>query len=221
VVKNPERGDWTIHLFGAAVPAAGEQVNLGVTEIGLEAPVSYVAPTPDRGVAPLTVQFDSGGAFAAAGATITSYRWDFGDCSAVVSVPIPSHVFKAAGKYTVALTVTDSNGLADTAYDDVVVSAYNHPPIAEFLWGVIDPAKPLLVVMNETAQDIDGQITSYQWTLGDGTSGSGRLLYHTYAKGGTYPVTLTVTDDGGLTGAVCHLVTTGQAFQPSAPPVMC
>jgi PKD repeat protein len=55
--------------------------------------------------------------------------------------------------------------------------------------------------------DPDGTVTSYAWTFGDGGTGSGPTPGHTYAAGGTYTVTLTVTDDGGATGTVTHGVT--------------
>ena len=47
--------------------------------------------------------------------------------------------------------------------------------------------------------DYDGTIVSYDWTFGDGTAGSGATVVHTYATPGTYPVTLTVTDNEGAT----------------------
>jgi PKD domain len=37
----------------------------------------------------------------------------------------------------------------------------------------------------------------YQWSFGDGTQATGPSVEHSYAKGGTYTVTLTVTDRGG------------------------
>jgi PKD domain-containing protein len=37
----------------------------------------------------------------------------------------------------------------------------------------------------------------YAWDFGDGTTASGPSVEHSYAKGGTYQVTLTVTDRGG------------------------
>jgi PKD repeat protein len=36
------------------------------------------------------------------------------------------------------------------------------------------------------------QITAYEWNFGDGMTGNGRTVDHTYAAAGTYPVTLTV-----------------------------
>ena len=48
----------------------------------------------------------------------------------------------------------------------------------------------------------DSAIASYLWDFGDGTPvGSGAQTAHTYTKGGTYHVTLTVTDNIGQTGS--------------------
>ncbi len=51
--------------------------------------------------------------------------------------------------------------------------------------------------------DPDGSIVSYRWQFGDGTTTSGAARNHGYGTYGTYPVTLTVTDNDGATdGAV-------------------
>lgn len=47
--------------------------------------------------------------------------------------------------------------------------------------------------------DLEGPVDSYQWNFGDNTFGSGPAPAHTYNIAGTYTVTLTVTDNGGLT----------------------
>ncbi|WP_100657565.1 endonuclease [Alteromonas flava] len=53
-----------------------------------------------------------------------------------------------------------------------------------------------------TSSDSDGNIVNYAWTLGDGTSGNGALISHSYPAAGSYTVTLTVTDDQGATDSV-------------------
>lgn len=40
-------------------------------------------------------------------------------------------------------------------------------------------------------------IVSYEWSFGDGTTGSGSKITHSYENDGTYDVTLTVTDSAG------------------------
>jgi PKD repeat protein len=53
---------------------------------------------------------------------IASYAWNFGDggSSAVAN---PNHTYASAGTYTVSLTVTDGNGVSDTATKSITVSA--------------------------------------------------------------------------------------------------
>ena len=43
-----------------------------------------------------------------------------------------------------------------------------------------------------------GEIASYAWDFGDGTTGEGAVTLHTYTADGTYVVTLTVVDDEGV-----------------------
>ncbi|UCE39132.1 MAG: PKD domain-containing protein [Thermoplasmata archaeon] len=47
------------------------------------------------------------------------------------------------------------------------------------------------------SSDFEGYLVSYQWNFGDGTTGSGETLAHSYDENGEYTVTLTVTDDEG------------------------
>ena len=46
--------------------------------------------------------------------------------------------------------------------------------------------------------DSDGTISSYAWIFGDGATGSGVSITHSYTAVGNYTVKLTVTDNGGL-----------------------
>jgi len=59
------------------------------------------------------------------------------------------------------------------------------------------------------SSDPDGAVVSYAWSFGDGQSGSGSspTIDHPYGSSGTYPVTLTVTDDQGATGQASGQVT--------------
>jgi hypothetical protein len=55
-----------------------------------------------------------------------------------------------------------------------------------------------IAVDGSGSEDPDGQISSYSWEFGDGSTATGAQASHTYAAGGTYTVTLRVTDDAGL-----------------------
>src|SRR5262249_55684811 len=51
-------------------------------------------------------------------------------------------------------------------------------------------------------------IAAYSWDFGDGTTGSGPKAQHSYLAKGTYRVTLTVTDSGGLSSVSIQTVAT-------------
>jgi hypothetical protein len=48
--------------------------------------------------------------------------------------------------------------------------------------------------------DLDGEIVSYEWDYGDGTTDEGMYGWHQYCENRIFNVTLTVTDNDGLTG---------------------
>jgi PKD domain len=47
----------------------------------------------------------------------------------------------------------------------------------------------------------------YKWQFGDGATATGPSVVHSYTKGGTYTVTLTITDRGGNTDTLSQTVT--------------
>jgi hypothetical protein len=55
------------------------------------------------------------------------------------------------------------------------------------------------VLMNASGSVDIGVIVSYDWDFGDGTSGTGAVAPHTYAKEGAYQVRLNVTNNEGFT----------------------
>ena len=61
----------------------------------------------------------------------------------------------------------------------------------------------------DRSTDADGQVVSWSWNFGDGTTSSEKNPTHTFAQPGDYTVSLTVTDDSGLTNTytnVYHVV---------------
>lgn len=143
-----------------------------------------------------TITLDGSASFDPDG-TIVSYRWTEGATVLGITANITSDF--TIGGHTVTLTVTDNDGA--TAADTVVVTVnQNQPPVAN-----AGPDQSALVgaVVNfdgSASSDTEGTIVSYDWDFGDGVTASGVMVGHIYTSAGTYTVTLTVTDNGGLTG---------------------
>ncbi len=172
--------------------------------VGLIASFTVTSPPPllqDQ-----AVRFDGNGSSTSQGATITSYSWDFGDGSALGTIATPSHAYSHYGSYTVMLTVTDSSGAQDTTAQTVVVQ--EHPPTASFVVPTGLPMAGQPVAFDGTSSsDPDGPITSYSWTFGDGSTGTGATASHIYASYGAYSVTLSVTDGDGQTDSTTQQIT--------------
>jgi hypothetical protein len=62
-----------------------------------------------------------------------------------------------------------------------------------------------------TSTDPDNDIVNYVWDFGDGTTGVGPLIEHTYSQMGSFNVTLTVTDSAGQSSTT-GLANGGSAF---------
>lgn len=98
--------------------------------------------------------------------------------------------------------------LADTF--TITRGAPNEPPVAAFTSNCTDLA---CTFDGSGSSDPDGTITGYAWNFGDNSSGTGAAPSHTYAAAGAYPVTLTVTDNGGVARSLTKNVTvTGGAI---------
>jgi len=72
-------------------------------------------------------------------------------------------------------------------------------PVASFEYSPI-PAYTGNVTFNATeSYDTYGSIISYFWDFGDGTNGTDQVIIHNYEENNNYTVSLTVTDNDGLT----------------------
>ena len=149
--------------------------------------------------------------------TIVAWHWDFGD-GQVSTDQSPSHSYSSPGKYQVTLTVTDNRGASDTKTRDADAKAprQNQSPDAAFTSSCTD----LTCSFNSDASaDTDGNIVSRNWDFGDGNGSAEADPSHSYVTGGTYNVTLTVTDDEGATASVSHQVDVAAPPPPNQAPV--
>lgn len=83
-------------------------------------------------------------------------------------------------------------------------------PVASFTYSPTEPLVNQEITLDASqSYDTDGTIVSYAWNFSDGTTltETDALATHIYTEDGTYDVTLTVTDDDGLTNSTWATVT--------------
>ncbi len=72
-------------------------------------------------------------------------------------------------------------------------------PVANFTVTPSSGVAPLKVSFDASASETSGgDITTYSWDFGDGTTGEGKIISHTYQTAGNYNVTLTITAEWGF-----------------------
>lgn len=155
---------------------------------------------------------------------ITDWRWVFeGENRVEVRGQRVNVRFTTARTYRVTLTVTDNEGATNSLTQLVEArgQAANRPPTARFS---VSPSTPqvneIVTFDGRASSDPDGHITIYRWDLnGDGrVDTTGPIAQARYSRAGSYRVTLTVIDDGGLSDSTSQSVTVGQTPPPPPPP---
>jgi PKD repeat protein len=175
---------------------------------------SFTSVVPDA-QQPRMIAFDGGSSTDADG-SVTAYAWDFGD-GATGTGATPRHEYAAAGHYTVTLTVTDDDGLTDSVSAPLTVTRL--APTAA-IQVEVDAGDGLLAHLDGSGSGSDGgSITGWAWDFGDGTTGEGARVDHTYPAAGTYTARLTVTDDGGAEGTAQTEFTLSAEEPANQPPV--
>jgi outer membrane protein assembly factor BamB len=137
------------------------------------------------------------------GAQIVSRFWHFGFQGSGNSSDIenPYIVYTYSGNYVIKLTVTDIDGGYATYTDTLYVRPENQPPATDFT------IYPDVCIAGETVTltDIstdDGYIVSRLWDLGNGDNSTDSVVTVVYAEQGLVTVSLTATDNKGLSSIV-------------------
>jgi hypothetical protein len=83
----------------------------------------------------------------------------------------------------------------------------NLPPQPSFLFSPNNPKIGEIVTFDASLSiDPDGDIVSYFWDFGDGFTGNGITINHSFSEADNFTVALTVTDNNGLTGVYSKVV---------------
>lgn len=149
--------------------------------------------------------------------TLFTYTWDFGD-GLTGTGQVLSHTYAAVGVYTVTVTGTEYS---------TVVTTTAQVTVQEPISGVVALSSSPTILSDPTfftATVTTGTTPVFTWGFGDGITGTGAFLSHTYPAVGTYTATVTATNAvSTLTDSVSVIVSEPisglQAFNDSPTPL--
>ena len=127
----------------------------------------------------------------------TSYTW-YLDGKTVPGKEI-SYTFTSSGLYQVELKVLDDRDISTTFYIEILVD--NVPPEIDTVTNLFGNAGEYIGFDARESSDPDGTIAEFRWVIENG-SYTGPHVHYQFERGGTYIVTLQLTDnDGAVTTA--------------------
>ena len=186
---DPQPGTYTLGISTSSDTTA---VTSPPYSIGLSVKLSA---SPASGAAPLQTSFTIAPTDPTGGKV--TYSLAFGDGAATTGTivapysPVTVDHTYVAGFYTPTVQVTDTGGQA--AKDSASVTAVGvNLPVANAGDAQTAPAGTP-VTLSGTRSTPAASISSYQWSFGDGSTGSGATVQHTYSQPGTYTAALTIT----------------------------
>jgi len=186
-----------------------------VTVFVNSAPVPLIAPIPR--IAPGqsltcdgTASFDTDG-------KIDYAEWDFGDGTPTATGLKVKHIYMQPGRYILKLTVRDNTATTNNTISTTHPIAVNYAPEPNAGKDILTCEQSVSFDASKST-DADKDVLSYFWDFGDGRTGSGQKVVHTYAVPGIYPVTLCVDDNQNLANSIrqtiikVHVNSAPQAF---------
>ena len=188
--KNGQLGMSVLAKLSDAIAPVGSELDTipPIADAGPEQTVSEGAE----------VTFDGSGSSDNLG--IADYRWTFVDATPIALSGIaPTYTFRSLGTYVVVLNVTDFAGNHATDSLVIIVNADTTSPIANSGADQTADVDEILTFDGSGSSDDTG-IVSYEWNFGDGTTGVGKTVTHSFSVAGTFTVTLAVKDASGNIG---------------------
>jgi PKD repeat protein len=122
-----------------------------------------------------------------AGSNVT-YNWAFGDGD-TGSGAVVAHTYPAVGVYTAIVTASNSVSLLTATTPVTITDAFIEELVANN-----DSPTVLGQDTTLTATITKGSNVVYTWALGDGDTGSGAVVAHTYPAIGTYTAVVTASN---------------------------
>ena len=171
-----------------------QDVRSGISQIYLYTDgISIACPVADFGQDNATVSpGDTVHFFDSSTPVPDTWFWEFGDGTNSIEQN-PIHLYANPGTYTVMLSVGNTSCRSTTPFGSHQVSVAAVPSV-DFTASPLNGMAPLTVTFNGSATGDPG---TWHWNFGDGTTGNGQNVTHTYRAGGTYSVRLNGTNTIG------------------------
>src|SRR5690554_4865713 len=185
-------GSYTVELLLTDADGATAENTVTVNALAPDAIIVNPTASPDHGIAPQEVQFQSG---ASGGSGTLAYQWNFGD-GQTSDEKNPRHTYTSAGDYDVSLVVTDALGTSANGALSVEIGSDLVPSVSASASRTSGVA-PLTVQLFGNVSGGDAPLT-YKWTFSDGSpSVATKDASHTFSTPGTHTATFSVTDADG------------------------
>ncbi len=145
--------------------------------------------------------YSGSGSFTDPGSDAFTATVNYGDDMTVSALPLDGRSFALSHRYTnpgtFTITVMVSDG-TESVTQERTITVLSSKPVAA-LNGPYTAAEGTAIAMSAAAStDPDGEALTFAWTFGDGGTGTGATVSHTYLQNGIYTVRVIVTDARGL-----------------------
>lgn len=193
---------------------AGASISEGVTVGENEAPVPAFTFSPSQPRVGDVIVFNASESQDPDG-RILDYQWSMGNGAFREGKTI-TYAYAGAGTFSVILTVTDDGGETAVLVKEITITG-NTLPVADFSFSPLTPGIDQQVVFDGApSTDEDGNIISYEWNFGDGRTGTGPTVSHSFRQAGQFQVVLEIQDNNGGRAFAQKTVTVADNSPPDA-----
>jgi PKD repeat protein len=234
-VSAPSQGSTGNSIVIVATPVGNNADNTRARILSISVnPPNVGAPTAAFTFSPATPEIGQVVTFDASTTTdegvacnTCTFIWNFGG-DGTATGRVATHVFGAAGPYSVTLTAVDSVGTSSQPVSQTVtVTAATIPTITSVTSSPNPPLAKQAATFTATATAAQNhRIVTYEFAWGDGSSNNtsnSNVIQHAYSQSGNVLLTLTVRDDLNQSStrnfviAVSSGLTASFTFSPANP----
>lgn len=177
----------------------------GLAKVSAQAPVANFSASATTACAPALITFTD-----LSTGNPTSWLWNLGNSTTAINQN-PSTSYTSPGTYTVTLTATNASG-SNTKTTVNYITIVPAPIVGFTGTDTAISCVPKTVVFTNTSVPNSAGAATYLWDFGDGSFSTLQNPSHTYTVGGTYSVSLIVTN-----GVTCSNVMTRNNYVRAAP----